>query len=163
MRDQATGLSFDQPHHSAGFTLVEMLVVLAILALGASLALPALRPPPDDLRLEAAARTLASALRLSRTGAIAGNAEIVLTIDADRRRFESTAVPAGRIDPDISIDMVLAAPERRGRSTGAIRFFADGTCSGGDIVLTLGARRARILVNWLTGQARLDLAGGGSS
>ncbi|WP_334503297.1 GspH/FimT family pseudopilin [Bradyrhizobium sp. AZCC 1678] len=146
----------------AGFTLIEMLVVLAILALGSVLALPALRPPPDDLRLEAAARTVTSALRLSRTRAIAVNADVVLTIDAGRRLLESSAVSAIHIDPEISIEMILAAPERRARSIGAIRFFADGTSSGGDIVLALGARRARILVNWLTGQARLDLAGVGS-
>ena len=42
---------------SAGFTLLEMLVVLAILGLAAALALPTLRRPPDNLRLEAAART----------------------------------------------------------------------------------------------------------
>jgi general secretion pathway protein H len=160
MKTQATGLPTGP---AAGFTLIEMLVVMAILALVTALALPALRPPPDNLRLEAAARTVASVLRLSRTQAIAINADVVLTIDADRRLLESSAVSAIRIDPEISVELILAAPERRGRSAGAIRFFADGTSSGGDIVLTLGTRRARILVNWLTGQARLDLAGGGSS
>lgn len=150
-------------HRSAGFTLVEMLAVMTILALLAALTLPALRPPPDRLRLEAAARTVASALRLSRAKAIAINGDVVLAIDAERRLFESSAVPATRIDRDIAVAMTLAAPERRGRSAGAIRFFADGTASGGNIVLTLGARHARIEVNWLTGEARLDLSGDGAS
>ena len=149
-----------RPRGTAGFTLVEMLAVIAILVLVAALTLPLLRPPPDRLRLEAAARTLASALRLSRAKAIAVNGDVVLAIDTERRLFESSAVPATRIDRDISVAMTLAAPERRGRSTGAIRFFADGTSSGGDIVLTLGARHAHIEVNWLTGEARLDLSGG---
>ena len=142
---------------SAGFTLIEMLAVLAILALVASIALPVLRRPPDALRLEAAARMLASALRLTRAQAIAGNAELSLSIDADRRVFESPVHPATALDPEISIAMTVAAPERRAGAAGSIRFFPDGTSSGGDIDLTLGARRARIAVNWLTGLARLDL------
>jgi len=146
---------------SAGFSLLEMLVVVAIVALLMALAVPILRRPPDHLRLEAAARVLASALRLSRAHAIARNADVVFTLDAERKLFASSAVLPTHIDPEIGIDMVFAAPERRGRSAGALRFFPDGTSSGADIFLTLGARRARIQVNWLTGEARLDLAGDG--
>lgn len=148
---------------SAGFTLLELLLVLAILGLVAALVLPALRRPPDNLRLEAASRTLASALRLSRAQAIARNTDVVLTIHADRRMFESSAGSAIQLDHEISVEMIFAAPERRGRAAGAIRFFPDGTSSGGEIVLTLDKRRARISVNWLTGEARLDLAGDGLS
>jgi general secretion pathway protein H len=148
---------------SAGFTLLELLVVLATLSLVAALALPSLRRPPDNLRLETATRTLASALRLSRAQAIARNADVVLTIHADRRVFESSTGSAIRLDQEISVEMIYAASERRGRAAGAIRFFPDGTSSGGDIVLTLDKRRARISVNWLTGEARLDLAGNGPS
>ena len=104
----------------------------------------------------------ASALRLARAQAIARNADVVLAIDADRRLLESPAMPPTRIDADIAIAMTVAAPERRGRGTGAIRFFPDGTSSGGDIILTLGARHARIEANWLTGDARLDLSGDGA-
>jgi general secretion pathway protein H len=147
---------------TAGFTLVEMLAAITILALVMALALPAVRRPPDRLRLEAAARTVASALRLARATAVARNAEVVLAVDADRRVIESPAVPTTRIDADIAVAMTIAAPERRGRGAGAIRFFPDGTSSGGDITLTLGARRARIEANWLTGNARLDLSGDGA-
>jgi general secretion pathway protein H len=148
---------------SAGFTLIEMLVVLTIIGLVAALGFPALRRPPDSLRLEAATRTLASALRLSRAQAIARNADVAVTIDTDRRMFESSAVRATALDPDISLKMIFAATERRGRAAGAIRFFPDGSSTGGDIVLILGARQARISVNWLTGEPRLDFAGSGGS
>ena len=148
---------------SAGFTLLELLVVLATLSLVAALALPSLRRPPDNLRLETATRTLASALRLSRAQAIVRNADVVLTIHADRRVFESSTGSAIQLDQEISVEMIYAASERRGRAAGAIRFFPDGTSSGGDIVLTLDKRRARISVNWLTGEARLDLADNGPS
>jgi len=149
--------------NSGGFTVIEMLVVMMILGLVAALAVPVVRTPPDSLRLETTARTLASALRLSRAHAIAENADVVLTIDADRRIYQSSAVSPTRIDPDIAVEMVLAAPERRRNTAGAIRFFADGTSSGGDITLRLGTRRARILVNWLTGEARLNLGSDDSS
>ena len=148
---------------SAGFTLLEMLVVLVILGLVAALALPTLRRPPDNVRLEAAARTLASALRFSRVQAISRNDDVVVTMHADRRILESSTGSAIQLDQEISVEMIFAAPERRGRAAGAIRFFADGTSSGGDIVLTLDRRQARISVNWLTGEARLDLAGNGPS
>jgi general secretion pathway protein H len=148
---------------SAGFTLLEMLAVLAILGLVAALTIPTLRRPPDNLRLEAATRTLASVLRLSRAQAITRNADVVLTIHADRRIFGSSTGLTIELDQEISVEMIFAAPLRRGRAAGAIRFFRDGTSSGGDIVLTLNKRRTRISVNWLTGEARLDLAGNGPS
>jgi general secretion pathway protein H len=148
---------------SAGFTLFEMLAVLAILGIVAALAIPALRRPPDNLRLEAATRSLASALRLSRAQAIGRNADVVVTVNADRRIFASTTGQRIELDQEISVEMIFAAPLRRGRAAGSIRFFRDGTSSGGDILLTLNKHGARISVNWLTGEARLDLATSGPS
>jgi general secretion pathway protein H len=148
---------------SAGFTLLEALMVLAIIGLVAAVALPTLRRPPDKLRLEAATRTLMSALRFSRVQAIARNDDVIVTMHVDRRILESSAGTALQIDQDISVEMIFAAVERRRSAAGVIRFFPDGTSSGGDIILTLSKRRARISVNWLTGEARLDLAGNGPS
>ena len=151
------------PRTSTGFTLLEALMVLAILGLVAALTLPTLRRPPDKLRLEAATRTLMSALRFSRVEAIARNDDVIVTIHVDRRILESSTGSAIQIDQEISVEVIFAAAERRRGSAGAIRFFPDGTSSGGDIILTLNKRRARISVNWLTGEARLDLAPNGPS
>ena len=63
------------PDRNAGFTLLEMLAALAVIALVSAISIPALRPPSDAMRLEAAARQMAAALRLTRARAIAANAE----------------------------------------------------------------------------------------
>ena len=70
---------------------------------------------------------------------------------------------ASTLAPAIVRSNLVTPRGRRGRAAGAIRFFRDGTSSGGEILLTLNKRRARISVNWLTGEARLDLAGSGPS
>jgi general secretion pathway protein H len=51
---------------AAGFTLLELLVVLAILALAAAIALPTLTSPSDGVRLRSAAGEIAAALRAAR-------------------------------------------------------------------------------------------------
>jgi general secretion pathway protein H len=140
---------------TAGFTLIELLVVLAILALVASIGFPYLtRSPSDRVRLDATARQLAAALRVSRAAAVLRNGEIALLVDAQSHSFESAAVPHRSFDSDIAIALKIAEPERVTPSRGGIRFFPDGSTTGGDVTLTLGGLQAKICVNWLTGETR---------
>jgi general secretion pathway protein H len=139
----------------AGFTLLEMLVSMAILALVAVFAMPLLSGPSDGLRLEATARELLGALRLTRVAAVARDAELALVIDVDGRTFESPAVPRRSFAPDIAAQLTFAEPEQSARSRGGFRFFPDGSSTGGDVVLRLHGREAKICVDWLTGAAGL--------
>jgi general secretion pathway protein H len=147
---------------SGGFTLLEMLVVLTILGIVAALAVPRLTRPSDGLRLQVAARDLAGALRLTRATAILRNAAIVLVIDVDQRAFESPAVPRKAFAADIRAQLKVAEPERVTQSRGGFRFFPDGSSTGGDLSLRLGAKETRICVNWLDGQAEEQSEEGGS-
>jgi general secretion pathway protein H len=138
----------------AGFTLIEMLVVMTIMALVATIAVPLLTQPSNTLRLETTARDLAGALRLTRATAIAQNVDITLDIDVDRHTFQSAAIPLQSFAPGIVAELKVAEPERATPSRGAFRFFSDGSSTGGDVVLRLRDKEARICVNWLTGEAR---------
>ena len=94
---------------AAGFTLLEMLVCLTILALVAALALPLLARPSESLRLQATARDLVGALRLTRATAIARNTEMALLLDVDKRTFESPVVPLRSFPSDIVAVLKFAA------------------------------------------------------
>lgn len=139
---------------TAGFTLLEMLVVLTILALVAAVAVPRFAAPPDGLRLEATSRTIVGALRLTRAASVARGTETVFVVDVEQRTFQSPATPLQRFPSDIAAKLKIADPERLSPSAGGFRFFPDGSSTGGDLVLSLRGKERKICVNWLTGVAR---------
>ena len=150
-----TGCSRSALSSAAGFTLLEMLIMIAILALATAVAMPILARPSDGVRLQATARDLINALRLTRAMAIARNAEIALTIDIDKRTFASAAIRTQSFGPDIATELTFAKPEQTARSSGGFRFFPDGSSTGGDVHLRLRGRKTNICVDWLTGEAQL--------
>jgi general secretion pathway protein H len=138
----------------AGFTLVEMLVVVMIIALAASVAVPLLGRPSDGLRLRAMTGEIVAAMQVTREAAITRNTETALMIDVDRNTLQSPVVPLRRLAPDVTAKLEFAAPEQVGHSTGGFRFFPDGSSTGGTVTLLLGDQQARICIQWLTGEAR---------
>jgi general secretion pathway protein H len=138
----------------AGFTLVEMLVVVVIVAMVASVALPLLGRPSAGLRLKAMTGEIIAALRLTREAAIVRNTETALMIDVDRHTLQSPVVPLRRLAPDVTTKLEFVAPEQAGRSSGGFRFFPDGSSTGGTVTLLLHDQQAKICIQWLTGEAR---------
>jgi general secretion pathway protein H len=140
------------PSSAAGFTLVELLVVLAILGLAMAIALPRLLQPSPALQLDAAMRALIGAMRSTRSAAIAQNEELVLVLDVNSRSFASPVAREQTLPRDAQMALKIAEPERESPSRGGIRFYPDGSATGGEVVLSLKDKEARICVHWLTGQ-----------
>src|SRR3954468_22859294 len=110
-----------------GFTLVEMLVVLAILALTTAFAVPLLSAGSEGLRLDMASSELAAALRATRSAAITRNVQMALMIDVDRRTFSSTVVSERSFAPNIDAKLTFASTLRSAPSDGGFQFFPDGS------------------------------------
>jgi general secretion pathway protein H len=137
---------------SEGYTLLEMIAVLGLLALVLSLTLPFTFQGMQSRRLYEHARTIASMLKTARMEAIARNRES--SVEADLLR--STVSIDGkreqlRLDGTVNVK-ILAARREANREGGAIRFFANGSSTGGTIILQSGERSVAIRVDWLTGK-----------
>ncbi|MBR0685675.1 GspH/FimT family pseudopilin [Bradyrhizobium manausense] len=138
---------------SGGFSLIETLVVLSIMAL-VSAAVLAAKPRTAAARINAEARSIAASLQLARSRARARNAEIVVGVDTQNRRF-GTVDAMRRLPAGMEVSLTVAATERHG-AVGGVRFYPDGGSSGGEILLTYRGRTERVVVNWFTGDARIE-------
>ncbi len=136
-----------------GFTLIELIVVLAIAGLLVALVPPLFSKVLSGVELRATARELAAALRYARGRAVLQQRDALLTLDTERRRYRvSGRKGLGRIDRGIELKMVAARSQQTGRDRASIRFFPDGSNTGGQITLSDGGSRYVIDVNWLTGR-----------
>lgn len=144
------------PAHQRAFTLLELVVVLALAAILMALVPPLLSKGVSSAELKGAARELTAALKYARSQAITRHQEAVLTLDLQRRRFRVTGRKRSYALPDdIEISLVTARSEITADRIGKIRFFPDGTSTGGRITLGQGERKYQVDINWLTGQVAI--------
>lgn len=136
----------------AGFTLIEVACVLAVVALAASLALPALPRGTSSARLEGYALQIAAVLKGDRLAAIRRGTPVATRLDADARTVRSGASGAiVALPSDVGFDALLAerCGDRRVGST--IDFFPSGESCGGTIAIARQGLGFQVRVNWLTG------------
>ena len=140
----------------AGFTLLELMVVLVIGALAYTLVLGVPFRGPSTSDLKAAARTLASGLRMAQTTAMATRRDATLMLDLETREFEVSGMQGARALPrDIELKLFTAQSEALTEKKGAIRFYPDGSSTGGRITVASGERKYLVDVDWITGRVSI--------
>lgn len=136
---------------SSGFSLLEMLVVLTMMAILGAVAAPSMSAGLGGARVRAAAIDLANAVRRARSEAARG-ADGTFTIDVAAKSYR-----VGRDGPDVPLPAGTklkfeTALEGIGQNgSGRLHFFADGTSQGARIELENRGATWTIAVNWLTG------------
>ncbi|MDD1613868.1 MAG: GspH/FimT family pseudopilin [Methylococcaceae bacterium] len=147
-------------HLNKGFTLLELIVVLFIVVLGFSVVGINLSSGNDSTQLKVAARDIVSALRYARGQALLSHQQTTVTLDLTENSYTVSGRDKVYIIPKaIDVTVVTAQSELTGKGLGNIRFFADGSSTGGRITLERGRAAWQIDINWLTGQIELDDAG----
>jgi len=140
-----------------GFTLIELLVVLLIMSLllvAAPIAFDRVLP---GLQVRSDARDVANVLREARSRAINGNREVTVTVDVEGRsyRLDGDGGQPQSFSDGIAVTLKTAESEVTGPDTGRIRFFPDGTSTGGLVRLDRQGRVYEIEVDWLYGRVRV--------
>ena len=111
----------------------------------------------DRAGLIAAASRLADGLRATREEAMFQRQERVFTVDVEERAFApNPAAGPVPLDPALDIRLFTAESELVDESQGGIRFYPDGSSTGGRIELQLLGDRAAVNVQWSTGVVTVE-------
>ena len=138
-----------------GFTLIEIIAVIALLALAASTVVFFISRSLSTSQIQAAGRDLVAALRYTRGQAIVKRKEQALELDVEKRAYRAPNRAETQLPKDMDMKLLTAAQEQVGTTTGRVRFFPDGSSTGGRISLISGEREWQVEIAWLTGEVRL--------
>jgi general secretion pathway protein H len=133
----------------SGFTLIEVLAVMLIIALVASLVI-AMTPGTGRGKLKALTLEVAALFRRERLGAILTGHDRRVSLDGERRAFVGDGGDVIRIPPDVMVD-VLGANELWSGRLAVVRFHPDGASSGAVLKLSREEAQYEVRVNWYTG------------
>lgn len=133
-------------------TLIELLVVLSIIGMMAVLAAPMVGRSLPAFGMRSAADDLAASFRSARAHAIHRNLESWVLIDVNERTYRAATGDAPlRLSGDLRMEMVAARSEMIEAGRARIRFYPDGTSTGGRVRLIGEAGAMEIDIDWFDG------------
>ncbi len=143
-------------HSSKAYSLIEILVVLAILTLIVTIVPPFIPNVIASSSVKSAARELASHLKQAQINAISKQEETTLSLNVEQHTYVLGKTKENLKLPDeAKLSLVTAKSEQLSEDEGRIRFFPDGSSTGGQIKLSYINKDYLIDVHWLTGKVRI--------
>ncbi len=134
-----------------GFTLLEILVVILLIGIAAAAVSVSVSQGLASARVNAASVELAAALRATRTQAIVRGKEQVFDVDTRKNTYKGADQREIRLPSGMKLGITSAKEDQPNATTGRIRFFPDGSSTGGHITLQREQRKWQVNVSWLTG------------
>ncbi len=146
------------PDKIRGVSLLEMLLVVALIGVASLLAAAALSGGFAGMQLRSNAKEVAAQLRYTRAHALTTGQPQRFVIDPQAHRWQAANGRSGDIPEAIAIHFTGARQLQPTPGQGAIVFFEDGAASGGRVQLSVKRAAWNIDVAWLTGEVRLRRA-----
>lgn len=141
---------------SQGYTLLELMIVLLIIGFCITAAAHTGIQRMPGFQLRAGTGIVAAALREARSLAIRDNQDMSVAVDIEARTLLISADSRERqLDSSLGLSLYTATSEIRRQDRGAIRFFPDGSSTGGRIRLSSETQINDVVVSWLTGYVEI--------
>ena len=138
-----------------GVVLLDVILAMAVIALGAFVLLPAPRGSVGMTELQAEGIRVAATFREGRAAALRSRKPVNIAVDPERRVVSG---PRGAVEIRQGVAMVWVTSDQCPLSGGkrALRYLPDGRSCGGVLTLSAGGASVRLRVDWLTG--RVDMS-----
>ena len=149
-----TSSAGNKPHAvrllAGGFTLIELLVVLMVLALTMTAVMPMMAKGFGS-DLKSAVRELSGGLRWARAEAIASRKSVALIVDTAANTYTVESRDTRyNLPEEANVLVTTVESEIRGDLAG-VRFFPDGSATGGSIAVGEDGVVYEVAIDWLTG------------
>ena len=135
---------------AAGFTLIEMLVVLSIVALALALVVPAISKSMVE-SVHDVARDVQISLRQTRAKAVNGQQSTLFWVNTQDNSYVNHKGKTKSFSSVISMRVKVATTEIDGAKAG-VRFFPDGSSTGGQFTVYDAGAAVSVNIDWLTGR-----------
>ena len=147
----------------AGFTLLELIVVVVILALVLGVSYPSMERGSSMLNLQTASRDILNTFRFARERAVSEQTTMLLIVDRDERRLELANIfgepmRAYTLPRGVNIQSMVRAGSEIHDKVMTVRFAPNGNLEnvGIRIAAAAGVRRMQIISDPLRGGARIE-------
>lgn len=135
-----------------GFSLLEILVILTLVGLMLGVVAFSLGRGVSSAEIRNASKEIAATMRYTRGLAMRSREQQVFVVDIENRTWQAGDRPPEPFQREMDITILTARSELTGENAGGIRFFPDGSSTGGRVTLTAGEREWQVGVEWLTGE-----------
>jgi general secretion pathway protein H len=145
-----------RPAASQGFTLIEILIVVTLIAALTLVLVGAMNGGMDGLKVRSNAKALAAELRHARAQAIATGTVQRFTVVPEQRTWTGAKQRHGEFPKALEVTFTGVRQVQAREGEGVILFFEDGASTGGRIQLRVKNAAWNADVAWLTGEVTLS-------